>query len=159
MSDESLPAAAATDWGDSLPGTGVLIGVDHGSKRIGLAVSDSRQTLAMPLSTLAAKSPAHNAQKLRRICGEYGAVGWVVGLPLHLSGDESDQSRKVRAFGAWLAETTLRPVGYWDERLSSHAAESVLWSLGESPQARSGRIDGIAAQVILEAYLRSRRQV
>lgn len=133
---------------------GVLVGVDHGLKRIGLAATDRQQTLAMPLTTLESKSSAHNQQQFLRVRDDYGVVGWVVGLPLHMSGDESPQSAIVRRFGAWLQQVTARPVAYCDERLSSSSAEAVLWSLGESPSHRKGRVDGLAAQAILQVYLR-----
>jgi putative Holliday junction resolvase len=140
------------------PLSGALIGVDHGTKRVGLAVSDAAQTMAMPLTTIALKSLAHNAEQFRRIAAEYRAVGWVIGLPLHmLSGEESRQAAIVRQFGDWLHATTGLPVRYWDERLSSSAAEAVLWSLGESPRDAKGRLDGLAAQHILQNYLHAGR--
>ncbi|MBI1346974.1 Holliday junction resolvase RuvX [bacterium] len=142
-----------------LPRRGVLVGVDHGRKRIGLAVTDVNQTMALPLTTLVSKSPQHDAPLLRQVRDDYCAVGWVVGLPLHMSGDESAQSQLVRKFGIWLAEITERPVIYWDERLTSSAAEAILWSLGESPSRNKARIDGLAAQAILQAYLRDRPAV
>jgi putative Holliday junction resolvase len=146
MNESSAPS--------EFPSTGVLLGVDHGTKRVGLAISDSRQALAMPLTTLVLKSPGHNAQQFRRVAAEYGAVGWVVGLPLHMSsGDESPQSALVRRFGDWLQTETRLPVCYWDERLTTSAAEAVLWSLGESPRQADGRVDGLAAQQILADYL------
>lgn len=138
----------------SLPRSGVLVGVDHGLKRIGLAATDRQQTMAMPLLTLESKSSAHNQQQFLRVRDDYGVVGWVVGLPLHMSGDESPQSQIVRRFGAWLQQVTARPVVFCDERLSSSSAEAVLWSLGESPSRQKGRVDGLAAQAILDAYVR-----
>ncbi|MDZ4687715.1 MAG: Holliday junction resolvase RuvX [Planctomycetaceae bacterium] len=145
---------AATDF----PIRGALIGVDHGTKRVGLAVSDAEQTMAMPLSTIALKSAAHDAPQFRRVAADYRAVGWVLGLPLHMqSGEEGTQAAMVRRFGDWLHATTGLPVRYWDERLSSSAAEAVLWSLGESPSQQKGRLDGLAAQHILQNYLRDGR--
>lgn len=129
------------------------MGVDHGLKRIGLAVSDTLQKMAMPLTTLQAKSSPHNAREFRRFRDEYGVVGWVIGLPLHMTGEESPQSRIVREFGAWLRRETERPIVFQDERLSSSAAETVLWSLGKSPQRHKERIDSYAAQAILQTYL------
>lgn len=140
------------------PHRGTLIGVDHGSKRVGLAVSDVEQTLAMPLTTIVRKSAVHDREQFRQVAAEYGAVGWVLGLPLEMqSGDEGPQAAIVRKFGDWLGEVTGLPVRYWDERLSSSAAEAVLWSLGESPSQAKGRLDGLAAQHILDGYLRSLR--
>ncbi len=138
------------------PRRGVLCGVDHGRKRIGLAVTDSNQTLAMPLTTLLSKSQSHDAAGLLRIRDDYGVVAWIVGLPLHLSGEESPQSQLVRKFAGWLTQVSERPVFFWDERLSSSAAEAVLWSLGESPGRDKSRIDGLAAQHILQTFLRDR---
>jgi putative Holliday junction resolvase len=95
----------------SLPSRGVLVGVDPGAKRIGLAVTD---------------------------------------------GEEGTQSAKARTFGDWLARETGLPVMFWDERLSSSTAETLLWAQGETPSKDTGRIDGLAAQVILQSYLQGR---
>ncbi len=135
------------------PRRGTLAGVDHGRKRIGLAVSNSDQTMAMPVSTLDSKSRVHDEQHLRKFRDDYAIVGWVIGLPLFKSGDESPQSAVVRKFGRWLEQTLGRPVTYWDERLTSHAAEAKLAMLGESPSRDKSRVDGLAAQIILQAYL------
>lgn len=139
---------------NDFPQHGALLGVDHGTKRVGVAVSDAAQTMAMPVTTIALKSEVHNAAEFRRLAADYRAVGWVIGLPLHMSGEEGTQAALVRRFGDWLHATTGLPVRYWDERLSSSAAEAVLWSLGESPSREKSRLDGLAAQHILESYLR-----
>jgi putative Holliday junction resolvase len=150
-----MPQPYATD---DFPREGALIGVDHGLKRVGLAVSDAAQTMALPLMTVELKSAAHDGPVFRRVAADYRAVGWVIGLPLHMrSGEESPQAAIVRRFGDWLYGLTGLPVRYWDERLSSSAAEAVLWSLGESPAKQKGRLDGLAAQHILQNYLRDGR--
>jgi putative holliday junction resolvase len=151
-----MTTAATPSPPDPLPRRGVLMGIDHGLKRIGVAVTDVQQTLAMPLVTVAAKSPVYVAGELRRLREEYGGVGWVVGLPLHMTGDESAQSQHARRFGAWLETTFKQPVLFWDERLSSSQAETVLWSLGASPSRDKAQVDRLAAQAILESYLRDR---
>ncbi len=138
------------------PRRGALAGVDHGRKRIGLAVSDADQTMAMPVATLESKSTVHNAAHLLRFRDDYAIVGWVLGLPLLKSGDEGPQAELVRDFGQWLEQTSERPVTYWDERLTSHAAEAKLAMLGESPGRDKSRVDGLAAQIILQAYLDQR---
>lgn len=144
------------DLSTELPHRGVLAGVDHGTKRIGIAVSDAAQTFSMPVTTLEAKSAVHNMALLRKVRDDYRVRGWVVGLPYLKSGDEGPQAVLVRRFGDWLAEVTELPVAYWDERLTSHAAEVLLSSLGESPGGTKSRVDGLAAQLILQAYLRHR---
>lgn len=149
MEHEALPMPA-------FPRRGALAGVDHGLKRIGLAVSNADQTIAMPVSTLESKSLVHNSTHLLRFRDDYAIVGWVVGLPLFKSGDEGPQAGLVREFGQWLEQTSGRPVTYWDERLTSHAAEAKLAMLGESATWNKGRVDGLAAQIILQAYLDQR---
>lgn len=138
------------------PRRGALAGVDHGRKRIGLAVSNADQTMSMPVATLDSKSRVHDESLLKRFRDDYAIVGWVIGLPLFKSGDESPQSALVREFGHWLENTLGKPVVYWDERLTSHAAEAKLAMLGESPGRDKGRVDGLAAQIILQAYLDQR---
>jgi putative Holliday junction resolvase len=138
------------------PTRGALVGVDHGEKRIGLAVTDAAQTMALPLETIRVKTRALTLERLRQVAKDYRAAGWVLGLPMHMSGEEGTQAALVRAFGKWLSAETGLPVTYWDERLSSSAAEALLWQRGEQPDKRSGRIDGLAAQVMLDAYLRGR---
>jgi len=140
----------------SLPSRGVLVGVDHGAKRIGVAVTDAEQTLAMPLETMAVRTPALTLARLQQVAADYRAAGWVVGLPVHMSGEEGTQAAAARSFGEWLGQETSLPVEFWDERLSSSTAETLLWSRGEIPDKKSGRIDGLAAQVLLESYLRGR---
>lgn len=146
----------ATAISKPFPRRGALAGVDHGRKRIGLAVSNGDQTMAMPVLTLDSKSRVHDETHLKRFRDDYAIVGWVIGLPLFKSGDESPQSAIVRTFGRWLEKTLGRPVIYWDERLTSHAAEAKLAMLGESPGRDKGRVDGLAAQIILQAFLDQR---
>lgn len=143
----------------SFPPRGVLGGIDHGLKRIGIAVTDAAQTLAMPVTTLASKSRVHDAAAFCRVRDDYRVVGWVIGLPLFKSGDESPQAAIVRTFGTWLAEVTARPVTYWDERLTSYAAETRLAMRGELPSKDKSRLDGLAAQLILQAYLDRREMI
>jgi len=135
---------------------GALVGVDHGAKRVGLAVTDAAQTVAMPLETVVVRTRALLLERLKQVARDYRAVGWVVGLPVRMAGDEGTQAGIVREFGAWLAQETTLPVEFCDERLSSSTAETLLWSRGESPQ--KGRVDGLAAQVILESFLAQREK-
>jgi putative Holliday junction resolvase len=110
----------------------------------------------MPLETIAVRTTALTSQRLRQVAQDYRAAGWVVGLPMHMSGEEGTQAAAARAFGDWLGRETGLPVAYWDERLSSSTAETLLWSRGETPEKKSGRVDGLAAHVLLESYLRGR---
>ena len=139
---------------DTLPDVGALLGMDHGLKRIGIAICNTEQTLAVPLETWTSQTPAVDADHFRRLIRDYRIQGLVVGLPLmNQTGQESKQAAICRKFGRWLKQETGLPVVFRDERYSSAHAETLLWSLGESPGKSKGRLDGLAAQVILQSYL------
>ncbi len=139
----------------SLPREGRLAGVDFGTVRIGIAVSDARQTLASPLDNYARGSQDRDASHFQRLVREEAIVGFVVGLPVHMSGDESQKSQEAREFGAWLAAVTGLPVDFYDERLSSAIADDFL-DIGQlTKKQRQRRRDMLAAQVILANYLES----
>jgi putative Holliday junction resolvase len=135
------------------PAAGRLLGLDFGTKRVGVAVSDDRQSIAGPLETIARSSPQEDARRLARIIADHQIQGIVVGLPVHMSGDEGGKAREARAFGQWVAETTKLPVTYWDERHSSAVAESYLLSAELSSKKRKARLDKVAAQIFLQSFL------
>jgi putative Holliday junction resolvase len=130
-----------------------LLGVDYGSVRIGLAVSDAERRLASPLAVYERRSPERDAEYFLALVEseEIGAI--VVGLPVHLDGREGAKAAEARAFGAWLGETTSLPVKFWDERFSTVEAESALWQAGLTHKKRKARRDRVAAQIFLQAYL------
>ena len=144
----------------------VLLGIDLGDRRLGVAVADTDSGSVVPLLTLRRSSPARDAQALARICVERGAEAIVVGLPLHLDGRESEQSERTRAWAATVAAIVEVPVALRDERLSSQSAEA---RMGRAPRGRSGgapsaaarhawraRIDREAAAAILQRELAAR---
>ena len=135
------------------PAAGRVVGVDHGSARVGLAVCDAGRVVASPLETYLRRSAALDAEYFRHVAAREQAVGFVVGLPLHLSGAEGEQAVKCRQFGAWLAAVTGRPVAFWDERWTSSAAEDALQDAGLGRRKRKAKRDRVAAQLILEAFL------
>jgi putative holliday junction resolvase len=130
-----------------------LLGVDYGSVRIGLAVSDAERRLASPLAVHQRGSRQRDAAHFRTLVEseEIGAI--VVGLPVHCDGREGQKAAEARAFGAWLAETTELPLRFWDERFSTVEAESALWQAGLTHKKRKARRDRVAAQILLQAYL------
>jgi putative Holliday junction resolvase len=136
-----------------LPATGRLAGIDHGSKRIGVATCDPSRKFCGPYDVYNRRTPALDASWFANLVKQEGLVGFVVGLPLHTSGEESASSRDARAFAAWLAEVTKLPVELYDERYTSHAAESLLAGTELSKKQRKARLDALAAQMILESYL------
>ena len=134
-----------------------FLGIDHGSKRIGLAVSDPGATLASPLTTITASGNLSDeiAAVLSYAKG-YDIDAFVVGLPLNMDDTEGDQAKTVRRFGTELARITGKPVHYWDERLSSHAAEELLRPAELTRKKRKARLDRVAALVILQGFLDAR---
>lgn len=138
---------------EGFPAAGALLGLDHGEKRLGLALSNPEQSVAMPLETYHLRSERLLIEKLRSIVMDYRVAGLVVGLPLRMNGEEGDQSKHVREWASRVAEWTARPVAFWDERLSSTAASLLLWERGITPRAGKGRLDELAAQLILKSFL------
>jgi putative Holliday junction resolvase len=135
------------------PTKGRLLGLDYGTVRVGLAVTDPDRILASPLMTYARKSEVVDAAHLSRIVEEVQVVALVVGLPLHSDGRESEKSREARTFGAWLANLTALPVIFWDERFTTARAEDALISAKMNPRDRKERRDKVAAQLMLQDYL------
>ena len=138
---------------DFFPTHGRLLGLDYGSKRVGVAVSDVEQRIAAAVSVISRSSARGDARALTRIVDDNQPAGLVVGLPVFTSGDEGTQAGRAREFGAWAGRTLGLPVRYWDERHSSTIAEGYLIGAGISEKKRKGRLDALAAQVMLQAYL------
>jgi putative Holliday junction resolvase len=130
-----------------------LLGVDYGSKRIGLSVSDPDRKFAFPLTTYERRSPEQDAAFFRALVAEESVGQVVLGLPVHLDGREGQKAIEVRAFGQWLAETTGLPIVYWDERFTTVEAETALWEAGLTHKKRKDRRDAVAAQILLQTYL------
>lgn len=130
-----------------------LLGVDFGTVRIGLAVSDPERKIAFPLTTYTRRDRDQDADFLRRTVAEEAIAAIVVGLPVHLSGIEGAKASEARQFGKWLAEVTGLSVIFWDERFTTVEAESALWTAGLTHKKRKARRDRVAAQMLLQAYL------
>ena len=133
--------------------SGRLLGVDFGTVRVGLAVSDPDRLIASPFETYARKDAKADAAYFQRVVASEKIVGLVVGLPLHTGGEEGIKAREAREYGAWLAEATGLPVAFWDERCTTAAAEDALWGAGLSHKKRKERRDRVAAQLILQGFL------
>ena len=148
MSDES-----ASPVEPEFPIDGRLLGVDFGTKRVGLAVSDIEQRIAAPLETWERHGKAVDAAYISSLTEEHRIAGFIVGLPVHMSGDESGKSREARKFGDWLQRVTGLPVRHHDERYSTVKADAVMLEAGLSRGKRKARVDRMAAQFILQDYL------
>jgi putative holliday junction resolvase len=138
------------------PAAGRIAGIDFGRVRIGIAISDPQRTLASPYENYTRRGPEGDTRRFRRLVAEEGVVLFVVGLPVHLDGQESQVSHEARRFGLWLAEITGVPVEYFDERFSTSEAHELLKDAGMKHRHRKRRLDMLAAQVMLGAYLESR---
>ena len=130
-----------------------LLGIDLGTKTIGLALSDAGRAIASPLETLARGKFTEDAQTLEALVTRHTIGGIVVGLPLKLDGGESPRSQSTRAFAANLAKALSLPVLLWDERLSTVAVERALLEADVSRAKRAERIDKLAAAYILQGAL------
>lgn len=142
---------------DALPRTGRLAGIDYGTVRIGVAITDPDQGLASPLEIYTRRTAAADAAWIKRLVAEQRIVGFVVGLPVHTSGQESQKSREARRLGQWLAEQTGLPVRLFDERFTTAQAEALLLDADLTKKRRKERLDKLAAQILLAAYLESSR--
>ena len=132
---------------------GRLLGVDFGTVRVGLSVSDADGIIASPFETYLRKDAATDAAYFAKLVAEERIVGIVVGLPLHMGGEEGIKAKEARDYGAWLSQATGLLVAFWDERCTTAAAEDALWEAGLSHRKRRDRRDRVAAQLILQGYL------
>jgi putative Holliday junction resolvase len=135
------------------PSTGRVAGIDYGHVRIGIALSDPDRRFASPWETYARRDLASDADYFRRLSQNERIAGFVVGLPVHLSGDESKKSLETRRFGTWLGEITTLPVCFHDERYSTADANQLMAEAGTKRKLLKDRRDKLAAQLILTSFL------
>ncbi len=140
------------------PATGRLAGVDYGTVRIGVAISDPGRTIASPFENYTRRGEARDAQFFRQLVRDEDVVGFVIGLPVHTSGAESQKSQEVRTFAAWLARVTDRPTRFYDERFTTREATYLLGDAQLTEKKRKRRLDMVAAQLLLAAFLESDQQ-
>lgn len=138
------------------PPAGRIAGIDFGTVRIGIALTDSRQTLASPYEVYNRRNERADAAYFRELVSREQVARFVVGLPVHLHGGESAKSVEARAFGQWLQRVTGVQVDFFDERYTTHQADEFLGTAGLSRKQRKSRRDKLAAQIMLSAYLESR---
>ncbi len=130
-----------------------LLGLDVGTKTIGLALSDVMRQIATPLETIRRTKFKADAERLLALAKEHGAGGLVIGLPVNLDGSEGPRAQSTRAFVRNLAQLTGLPMAFWDERLSTAAAERALLEADNSRKRRAELIDKLAAAYILQGAL------
>ena len=136
-----------------LPSGSRLLGLDLGTKTIGLAISDSSYRLATPLETIRRKKFTLDAEKLLSVIDARTVGGLVLGLPINMDGTEGPRCQSTRAFARNLEKLTDLPITFWDERLSTVAAERALLEADTSRKRRAEVIDHVAAGFILQGAL------
>jgi putative holliday junction resolvase len=135
---------------------GRILGLDVGSRRIGMAVSDALGITAQGLETLQRRNKRHDFEHLQRVIRDYDVQEIVVGLPLRMSGAEGTQSEKMRTFAEELRKKFGLPVHLWDERLTSAEANRFLRETELSIEKRGKAVDRMAAVLILQSWMEQR---
>lgn len=142
-----------TDAAEHWPARGALIGLDLGTKTIGVAVSDPDRRLATGVETIQRKAFTADAKRLLALASERSVTGFILGLPINMDGTEGPRAQSTRAFARNFAKLTDLAIGLWDERLSTAAVERELIELDMSRAKRAKVIDEHAAIFILQGAL------
>jgi len=148
-----MPVLSLADAVAVLPPRGALIGLDLGSKTIGVAASDPDRRVAAPVETISRKRFSLDAKRILDLAAERRAAGLVLGLPINMDGSEGPRAQATRAFARNLARLTDLPIALWDERLSTAAVERALIAVDASRAKRKNVIDQHAAAYILQGAL------
>lgn len=135
--------------------TGRIAGIDYGTVRIGIALADLSLGIAGPYDNYTRQGDVEDTRYFRQLAQQENLSHLVVGLPVHLDGRESQKSREARQFGTWLREVTGLRVDFFDERYTTAEAERLLEAANLTKKQRKARLDQLAAQIMLTAYLES----
>ncbi|TWU58893.1 putative Holliday junction resolvase [Rubripirellula tenax] len=145
------------DSDSDFPRTGRVASVDYGTVRIGIAICDPDRILASPLEVHPAANWEDDGDYFRELAKGERIAAFVVGLPIHCDGGESQKSLEARKFAKWLSDETDLPVRLFDERFTTSAAKSRMADGGYTRAKKKKRIDAIAALVLLESFLEACR--
>jgi putative Holliday junction resolvase len=148
-----MPVLPLIEIAPLLPARGPLIGLDLGTKTIGVAVSDPDRRIAAGVTTVARKAFKADAAAVLALAAERRATAFVLGLPINMDGSEGPRAQSTRAFARNFAKLTELPIGLWDERLSTAAVERGLIEANMSRARRAEVIDQHAAAFILQGAL------
>ena len=132
-----------------------IAGIDFGTKRIGVALADESVGIATPHSTCHRRGEDADRKFFLNLVAAEGIERFVVGLPVHLDGNESQKSVEARRFGEWLHQVTQVPIEFFDERFTTVEADAILNATSLTKKKRMLRRDQLAAQIMLTAYLES----
>lgn len=134
-----------------------IMGIDYGTKRIGVAISDPSCTMAHPLDIVQVREDGSHMETLKKIARDYQVEKIVVGLPYNMEGDVGDSAQKVILWANELGGILDLPVDLWDERLTTAEAHELLMHLKVKGPKRRQIVDKIAASIILKSYLDARQ--
>ncbi len=148
-----MPVLTLMEAAPFLPLRGALIGLDLGTKTIGVAACDPDRRLAAPVETIARRRFTLDAERVLALARERRAAGFVLGLPVNMDGTEGARAQSTRAFARNFARLTELPIALWDERLSTAAVERALIEADASRAKRKAVIDQHAAAYILQGAL------
>lgn len=148
-----MPVLSIEEVARALSPRGALLGLDFGTKTVGVAASDPDRRLAAGVETIARKSFATDAARILHLARERHAVGFVLGLPINMDGSEGPRAQSTRGFARNLSRLTELPILLWDERLSTAAVERALIEADASRARRAAVIDQHAAAYILQGAL------
>ncbi|MHB1102150.1 MAG: Holliday junction resolvase RuvX [Devosia sp.] len=142
----------------ALPASGKLLGLDLGTKTIGVAVSDGMRYSATPLETIKRQKFTQDAERIVQLIAENEAVAVILGLPLNMDGSEGPRAQSTRAFARNLAQKIAIPMAFWDERLSTSAVTRTLIEADVRRDRRAEVVDKLAASYILQGALERLRR-
>jgi putative holliday junction resolvase len=148
-----MPVLSLTEAASLLPPRGALMGLDLGTKTIGVAASDPDRHLATPVETVTRRRFGADAERLLALATERRAAGFVLGLPINMDGTEGPRAQATRAFARNFAKLTDLPIALWDERWSTAAVERALIAADATRAKRKAVIDQHAAAYILQGAL------
>lgn len=148
-----MPLLSLPEFASALPVNGALIGIDPGSKTIGLSVSDTRRAIASPVAPVVKKKFAIDAAAILALLDDRSAVGLVIGHPLNMDGTAGPSAQAARAFGRNMAGLRDLPVLMWDERLSTAAVQRQMIAADVSRARRAEQVDSAAAAFMLQGLL------
>jgi putative Holliday junction resolvase len=156
---ETTPTSPPSSDGTVAPrAVSRILGLDHGARRIGVAISDELGLTAQPLLTIVHSNARNDLRSIGRLLRRYACAGIVIGWPIHLSGDRSPRAIEAEKFADSLREEFNLPVHLWDERMSTAEAHRHLDAVGRGARDRKDVIDQVAAVLILQSWLDARQQ-
>jgi len=154
---ETPPSSSLPDGSPAPQTVPRILGLDHGARRIGIAISDELGLTAQPLLTIVHSNARNDLRSIGRLLRRYACAAIVIGWPIHLSGDRSPRAIEVEKFADSLRDEFNLPVHLWDERMSTAEAHRHLDAVGRGTRNRKDVIDQIAAVLILQSWLDAQR--